>query len=48
MNDKISRDSHGKMNIYLSPQVLINCKVGSCEDGNPHDAIQFLHKFGVT
>ena len=47
MSDKISRASLGQKNIVLSPQVLVNCKVGTCSDGDAHDAIQFANKFGI-
>jgi hypothetical protein len=47
MSDKISIASFGQKNIMLSPQVLVNCKVGTCSGGDVHDALQFANKFGI-
>lgn len=48
LNDKLRRDSKGKVDIVLSPQVLLNCKVGTCSGGTHHDAIIFISKYGIT
>jgi len=47
MSDKIKITSKGKAVVQISPQVLINCGVGSCSKGTADDAITFAMKFGL-
>jgi cathepsin X len=47
MSDKIKIKTKGKSNIQISPQVLLNCGVGTCSKGHPEDAIVFARKFGL-
>jgi hypothetical protein len=47
MSDKIKIATKGKSIVQISPQVLLNCGVGSCTKGTADDAISFARKFGV-
>lgn len=46
--DSASIKSNGVVIKFLSPQVLLNCGVGTCEKGgDPFEALSFIHKYGV-
>lgn len=46
MSDRLRKKSP-LSNIDLSPQVLLNCKAGTCSSGTHHDAIMFINKYGI-
>lgn len=46
-SDRLRIASKGKVNVDLSAQVLLNCKVGTCSGGTHHDAIIFISKYGI-
>jgi len=49
LSDKIKIASKGKKEVMISAQVLLNCKIGTCDKGgDPLDAIHFIIKFGIT
>lgn len=47
LSDRIRLASKGMYNTDLSPQVLLNCKAGTCSTGTHHDAIIFISKYGI-
>ena len=47
MSDRLYKRSKGLTLKGFSLQALLNCGAGTCEKGDPFNALVFIHKYGI-